>query len=623
MKIIKKVNYEIFDIQRGEIQVEDYHLNYIPLIITGYYSLYKNTRKVSLETILNSSNIKEGIKDALRIIGEDNEFLKDALEHFSSLTLSNEKLAKIAVILKSSFFSIDQYRVAFEDMLDSISEICGKSGGESITPNFLNKLAVEIVEPKEGEFYDGVLGTGGDAIEAYKYAEKYENKLKVFGQELNKTTYALAKVRMFMNGIDSANVKLGDVLTNPEFVENKNTLKKFDSIIMCPPFGLSWKDKESTILNDKYARFIYGTPAVSSSDWLFILTALKSLKENGKAVVITTLGSLFRAGAEEELRKKIVGFDYIESIIQLPSGLFTNTAIPTAMIVINMNKNDNMKNKIQFIDASDIYEYVRRGKNILNDENINRILELYRSKSNIDELSTIVDIKDIENGNLNVSRYVIKTEFDSTNHGKVKIHLENLKTTTKFSDIANFYRGISVTSKNILDPNGNYRIINLPDVKNGELDLNSLQTYSIANNARVEAYKVEVGDIIISNKGATKICIIPEHEGDILISQNFIGIRLKGGNNPQYIKEFLESPIGEYLIEGKKTGTAVTMINPKDLKELPIVMVDKNEQNTIINSYEQEQIALKEEMKALQAKIDNLKLELYKNMKINDIFEVM
>ena len=115
-------------------------------------------------------------------------------------------------------------------MLDSISDICGKSGGETITPNFLNKLAVEIVEPKEGEFYDGVLGTAGDAVEAYKYAEKYGNKLKIFGQELNKTTYALAKVRMFMNGIDSANVKLGDVLTNPEFVENKNTLKKFDSI---------------------------------------------------------------------------------------------------------------------------------------------------------------------------------------------------------------------------------------------------------------------------------------------------------------------------------------------------------------------------------------------------------
>ncbi len=79
---------------------------------------------------------------------------------------------------------------------------------------------------------------------------------------------------------------------------------------------------------------------------------------------------------------------------------------------------------------------------------------------------------------------------------------------------------------------------------------------------------MEPGDIIISNKGTTKICIIPEHDGDVLILQNFIGIKLKYGNNSQYIKEFLQSPIGEYLIEGRKTGTAVAMINPKDLKEV-------------------------------------------------------
>lgn len=624
MKSMKKIINEIFDVQRGEIKAENYDYNTTALMLIGYYCVSKSSNKVNLESILNSISIKESIKDTLKIIGEDVEFLSDAIEYFSELTLSNENLAKIVVILKSSLFNKEQYRVAFEVMINSIEEIYGKDKrGEAFTPNFINKLAVEIVQPEYGDFYDGVLGIGGDAVEAYKYAHRYGNELKIFGQELNTKTYFLAKIRMYINGIESADIKQGDVLTTPKFIENKNVLKKFDSIIMSPPFGVSWKEKETTILNDKYARFIYGTPGVSSADWLFISIALKSLKENGKAVVITTLGSLFRAGAEEELRKKVIGFDYIEAIIQLPSGLYTNTAIPTAMIVINMNKSKNMKNKMQFINASDIYEYVRRGKNILNDNNINKILEIYREKRDVEELSTVVDIKDIENGNLNVGKYVIKTEFDTKNYGKVKINLEKLKATKTLNDISTLYRGISITSKNVQDLNGNYKIINLPDIKNGELNLEAIQTYSIENNARIEAYRVEPGDIIISNKGATKICIIPEHEGNILISQNFIGIRFKSGNNPQYIKEFLESPIGQYLIERKKTGTSVSMINPKDLKQLPIVNMPIEEQNQIINDYRKKEIILKKEMEILQAKIDNLKLDLYDKMNIKDSFIIM
>ena len=155
------------------------------------------------------------------------------------------------------------------------------------------------------------------------------------------------------------------------------------------------------------------------------------------------------------------------------------------------------------------------------------------------------------------------------------------------------------------------------------LDVDLLPTYSIENNARVEAYKVEAGDIIISNKGATKICIIPEHEGDVLISQNFIGIRVKSSYNPEYIKEFLESPIGEYLIDSRKTGTAVAMINVKDLKELPVVEMSIAEQNEIIKWYLNEEEELKNQMKALKTKMNELKFDLYRKMDIEDAYEII
>ena len=621
MKCVKEMVYEILEVLRGECSVEELGSNSAVILLLGHYSSISD--KVNLDLIHNSTDIKEAVKEALDIIGNEEKSLKGPISYLSNLKLSNEQLSKIIVILKRYSFDKELFRKAFEFILEQVEELSGKFGGEEITPKFFNKLAVEIVEPKNGEFYDGVFGFGGDAIEAYKFAAKYGNELKINGQELDLKTYSIACIRMFINGINSADIRIGDVLTNPIFKEDENVLKKYDSIIMAPPLCLAWKDKESQIINDKYSRFIYGLPGVANADWLFILSALKSLKEEGKAVIITTLGSLFRAGAEENLRKKLIGFDYIETIIGFAGGLLTNTAIPCAMMVINMNKSQDMKNKIQFINADEIYENVRRGKRILNDDNINTILDIYRGKNNIDGVSEIVSLENIEGGNLLPSRYVVKTEFNSSEYGKVKIHLDKLNASKKLGEIGTFYRGINVTSKNVQDSNGKYKIINLADIKDGELDVDLLPTYSIENNARVEAYKVEAGDIIISNKGATKICIIPEHEGDVLISQNFIGIRVKSSYNPEYIKEFLESPIGEYLIDSRKTGTAVVMINVKDLKEIPIVEMSLEDQNKIIDEYIEKEKKLKKEMEELQHKLENLKFDLYDKMTIKDTFNII
>ena len=621
MKCVKEMVYEILEVLRGECSVEELGSNSAVILLLGHYSSISD--KVNLDLIHNSTDIKEAVKEALDIIGDEEKSLKGPISYLSNLKLSNEQLSKIIVILKRYSFDKELFKKAFEFILEQVEELSGKFGGEEITPKFFNKLAVEIVEPKNGEFYDGVFGFGGDAIEAYKFAAKYGNELKINGQELDLKTYSIACIRMFINGINSADIRIGDVLTNPIFKEDENVLKKYDSIIMAPPLCLAWKDKESQIINDKYSRFIYGLPGVANADWLFILSALKSLKEEGKAVIITTLGSLFRAGAEENLRKKLIGFDYIETIIGFAGGLLTNTAIPCAMMVINMNKSQDMKNKIQFINADEIYENVRRGKRILNDDNINTILDIYRGKNNIDGVSEIVSLENIEGGNLLPSRYVVKTEFNSSEYGKVKIHLDKLNASKKLGEIGTFYRGINVTSKNVQDSNGKYKIINLADIKDGELDVDLLPTYSIENNARVEAYKVEAGDIIISNKGATKICIIPEHEGDVLISQNFIGIRVKSSYNPEYIKEFLESPIGEYLIDSRKTGTAVAMINVKDLKEIPIVEMSLEDQNKIIDEYIEKEKKLKKEMEELQHKLENLKFDLYDKMTIKDTFNII
>lgn len=616
--MIKNKVFEMLNIQRGSTPMEEMDASTAPFLLLGYCAANNEILKVNIDNILSSNNIKEAVREALNTIGEQVILLREPLKYLNNLKLSSEEIAKILVILKSACWKEEQYTDAMEYLLEQVSDVVGRTKGEDDTPKCINQLGIHILEPK-GTFYDGTLGLAGGAVEAYQQASQVGNVLKMYGQEINLRAYALACVRVFMHGIRDAQLKKEDMLTTPMLEEGG--VKKFDSIMMNPPFSLAWREQEKQIANDKYARYIYGLPSASSADWLFISAALKALSKKGKAIIITTLGALFRAGAEENLRKKIMGFDWIETIIELPAGLFNHTNIPCAMIVFNMDKADTMKDKIQFINADNLYESVRRGKRVLTNEHINTIVKSYKDKSHVEDISTVVTLEDIDNGNLLPSRYVVKTEFDSTSYGKVKIHVDKLDATSTLGDVGNFYRGINVTSKNVQDAKGNYKIINIADINEGKVDIEAVPLYKIENNARVESYKVEPGDIIISNRGATKICIIPEHEGDVLISQNFIGIRPKSGYNAAYIKMFLESPIGEYLIDSRKTGTAVATINPKDLKKLPLVAISGQNQDAIMEDYGKEEQKLEEELTILQAKIDNMKMELYDKMGIKEVFE--
>lgn len=621
MEMFKNLIWEVLEIQRGSILVEDMEETTAILLLLGYCSLNDLSSKLDLELILNSGDIKSAVRDALVALSELVPTFKNAIDKTKVDKLAGEEIAKILVIFKTTLKNTQQYVQAFECMLEYMADMLSKSQAEYITAKCVNELAVQLVDAKAGTFYDGTFGVGGSAIEAYRQSESNGKRIQVYGQEINQKAYRLACIRLFINGINPEGLKQESLLQTPLVDRNSKTMMKFDYIIMQPPFGVQWKEQEKHILKDDHARFIYGTPSMSSADWLFISAALKALNEKGKAAIITTLGALFRTGPEENLRKKLLGFDYIEAIIELPAGLFNNTGIPCAIIIFNMNKEEKMKHKIQFINADTLYENVRRGKKILTPEHIKYIVDIYNGKEEVAEISTVVNLQEIENVNLSPSRYVIKTVFESTLCGKVNIHLDKLKANKTLGQIGNFYRGINVTSKNVQDPQGNYKIINLADVKNGVVDIEALPTYKIDNNARVEAYKVEAGDIIISNKGPTKICIIPEHTENVLISQNFIGIRVNALYSADYIKAFLESPVGEYLIDSRKTGTAVAMINLKDLKEIPLVADTFEHQQEMMAKYAEEEEALQKQLEELYHKKDALTMTLYDKMGIKTVFE--
>lgn len=149
--------------------------------------------------------------------------------------------------------------------------------------------------------------------------------------------------------------------------------------------------------------------------------------------------------------------------------------------------------------------------------------------------------------------------------------------------------------------------------------MDSLAKYNIKNNARIEAYTVQEGDIIISNRGMmTKVCIIPEHNEKVLLSQNFIGIRLNGNISSEYVKEFLKSPLGQIPISSKQVETSIITLNSKDLKQIPIILVPLEKQLAIIKDYKEQEVKLKSEIDKFQDKLKEIKLNLYDDMGIGE-----
>lgn len=235
---------------------------------------------------------------------------------------------------------------------------------------------------------------------------------------------------------------------------------------------------------------------------------------------------------------------------------------------------------------------------------------------------------DIVDGNILPSSIITVREVENEKFGKIKFNkkeLDNLKKGKKLEDIAEFYRGINITGKNVEEnQDGDYKIINLSDVNDGKLDIDSLKKYTLKNNARTEAYKVKAGDILISNRGVNiKVCTVPEHEGEILLSQNFIGVRLKTDDNAEYIKYFLESPLGQFLLSDIQAGTNIPTINQKDLRNVPVVLTEIEKQNEIVENYKTVQKELEEQKKEIENKTKEIELELYNDMGIMSTFDIL
>jgi len=326
--------------------------------------------------------------------------LRDLIEHFSRIDLGNQ--AAQADVLGQSY----------EYLIKKFADATNKKAGEFYTPRSVVRLMVNILDPREGEsIYDPACGTGGMLLEAIHHVrERHEDDRtlwgRIFGQEKNLTTSAIARMNLFLHGAADFQIVRGDTLRNPAFFSGDN-LATFDCVIANPPFSLEkWGDEVWG--SDPFGRNFAGMPPGKSGDYAWVQHMIKSMApKTGRMAVVLPHGALFRMGAEGKIRTKLLGMDVLEAVIGLGPNLFYGTGLAACILIFRQRKVKDRKNKVLILDASKEFK-TGRAQNELLPEHVERIYGWYRDYRDVEGIARVVTLDEIaaNDYNLNIPRYV-------------------------------------------------------------------------------------------------------------------------------------------------------------------------------------------------------------------------
>jgi type I restriction enzyme M protein len=334
---------------------------------------------------------KERLSDSL---------LRDLIEHFSRIPLGNQAA------------QTDILGLSYEYLIKKFADLTNKKAGEFYTPRSVVKLLVNLLDPKEGEsIYDPACGTGGMLLEAIHHVRENhgDDRMlwgKLFAQEKNLTTAAIARMNLFLHGALDFQVVRGDTLRQPAFFSGDN-LATFDCVIANPPFSLEkWGDE--VWASDPYGRNFAGMPPSTSGDYAWVQHMIKSMAPaTGRMAVVLPHGALFRMGKEGNIRKKILQMDLLEGVIGLGPNLFYGTGLAACILVFRQRKRKERRKKVLIIDASHEFK-AGRAQNELLPKHVERIYRWYHNYKDVEGVARVVALDEIaaNDNNLNIPRYV-------------------------------------------------------------------------------------------------------------------------------------------------------------------------------------------------------------------------
>lgn len=324
--------------------------------------------------------------------------------------------------------NIDLFGDAYEYLMTMYASSAGKSGGEFFTPQEVGELLARIVimdKTSVNKVYDPACGSGGLLLKFAKILGKENVKQGFFGQEINLTTYNLARINMFLHNINYNNFHIarGDTLIHPQFWDDE----PFDAIVSNPPYSIHWAGKENPLLINDERFSPAGVLAPSSkADLAFTMHMLSWLSPKGTAAIVEFPGVLYRGGAEQKIRKYMIDNNFIDTVIQLPPDLFFGTSIATCILVLKKNKTDN---NILFVDASN--EFVRNtNKNKLStrddtkdeNNNVNHIVNLVKNRKEVENKSYLATYEEVKENDYNIS----VNSYLKTNLNEKKIDIKEV-----------------------------------------------------------------------------------------------------------------------------------------------------------------------------------------------------
>lgn len=324
----------------------------------------------------------------------------------------NEKLVKILDSIadlplgRYENNTIDAFGDAYEFLMTMYASGAGKSGGEFFTPQEVSELLARITTVNKtsvNKVYDPACGSGSLLLKFAKVLGKENIRQGFYGQEINLTTYNLARINMFLHDInfEKFNIALGDTLLDPQHWDDE----PFDAIVSNPPYSIKWDgDNNPLLINDPRFSPAGVLAPKSKADLAFTMHILSWLSTSGTAAIVEFPGVLYRGGAEQKIRKYLIDNNFIDTVIQLPPDLFFGTSIATCVIILKRSKKDN---SVLFIDASE--EFVRGGnKNKLSNANQDKILKSFINRTDIEHFTKLVPNENLAQNdyNLSVSSYV-------------------------------------------------------------------------------------------------------------------------------------------------------------------------------------------------------------------------
>jgi len=363
----------------------------------------------AIESSANGYPSEEDIKGLFADFDTTSTRLGNSVEH------KNSRLAAVIKGVAGLNFGnfedsqIDLFGDAYEFLISNYAANAGKSGGEFFTPQSVSKLIAQLAMHKQtsvNKIYDPAAGSGSLLLQAKKHFDNHIIQEGFFGQEINHTTYNLARMNMFLHNVnyDKFNIVLGDTLRNPQL---RDDIKGYDAIVSNPPYSIPWigADDPTLINDDRFAPAGVLAPK-SKADFAFVLHALNYLSSTGRAALVCFPGIFYRGGAEQKIRKYLVDNNYVETVISLAPNLFYGTSIAVTILVLSKHKADT---KTQFIDVSG-EEFFKKmtNNNVLTDEHIEKIMAMFDTKADVEHIAKSVDNQLIaaNDYNLSVSSYI-------------------------------------------------------------------------------------------------------------------------------------------------------------------------------------------------------------------------